>query len=66
MVAGAHGFFYWEKVTRLPWGRLTGAELFSVALTKKLLEVCRGVSLQRPLEQALTKMTQNLNDDPVL
>jgi len=57
-----HGFFYWEKVTRLPWVRLTGAELFSVVLTKKLLEVCRGISVQQPLEQALSKMTQNLND----
>ena len=57
-----HGFFYWEKVLRLPWVRLTGAELFSVVLTKKLLEVCRGISVQQPLEQALSKMTQNLND----
>jgi proteasome accessory factor B len=58
-----HGFYFTERVERLPWVPVTEAELFAVCISQKVLEMYQGVPFQKPLELAFAKMTQSLDDE---
>jgi predicted DNA-binding transcriptional regulator YafY len=58
-----HGFYFTEKVDRLPWVPVTEAELFAVCISSKVLELYHGMPFQRPLELAFAKMTRSLDDE---
>jgi proteasome accessory factor B len=60
-----HGFYYREKLARLPWVRVTEADLFSVCITNKVLQCFHGLPIQKPLEKAFAKLTQNLDAEEV-
>jgi len=58
-----YGFFFTEKVERLPWVPVTEAELFAVCISQKVLELYRGMPFQKPLELAFAKITRSLDDE---
>jgi predicted DNA-binding transcriptional regulator YafY len=58
-----HGFFFTEKVERLPWVPVTEAELFAVCISQKVLELYHGMPFQKPLELAFAKITRSLDDE---
>jgi predicted DNA-binding transcriptional regulator YafY len=58
-----HGYFFTEKVDRLPWVPVTEAELFAVCISQKVLELYHGMPFQKPLELAFAKITRSLDDD---
>jgi predicted DNA-binding transcriptional regulator YafY len=58
-----HGFYFTEKVERLPWVPVTEFELFTLCVTQKVLEMYQGMPLQKPLELAFAKMTGILDDE---
>lgn len=58
-----HGFYFTEKVDRLPWVPVTEAELFAVCISSKVLELYDGMPFQKPLELAFAKMTRSLDDE---
>ena len=58
-----HGFYFTEKVQRLPWVPVSEAELFAVCVTQKVLETYQGMPFQRVLELAFAKMTRSLDED---
>jgi proteasome accessory factor B len=58
-----HGFYFTEKVDRLPWVPVTEAELFAVCISSKVLELYHGMPFQKPLELAFAKMTRSLDDE---
>src|SRR5262245_1173148 len=58
-----HGFYFTERVERLPWVPVTEAELFAVCISQKVLEMYQGVPFQKPLELAFAKMTRSLDDE---
>jgi len=49
-------------VDRLPWVPVTEAELFTVCISQKILDLYHGMPFQKPLELALAKMTRSLDD----
>jgi proteasome accessory factor B len=56
-----YGFFFTEKVERLPWVPVT--ELFAVCISQKVLELYHGMPFQKPLELAFAKITRSLDDE---
>lgn len=58
-----YGFYFTEKVDRLPWVPVTEAELFAVCITQKALELYHGMPFQKPLELAFAKLTRSLDDE---
>ena len=58
-----HGYYFTEKVDRLPWVPVTEAELFAVCISQKVLELYHGMPFQKPLELAFAKITRSLDDE---
>jgi predicted DNA-binding transcriptional regulator YafY len=58
-----HGFYFTEKVDRLPWVPVTEAELFAVCISQKALELYHGMPFQKPLELAFAKLTRSLDHE---
>jgi predicted DNA-binding transcriptional regulator YafY len=61
--AGRFGFYYTEPVTSFPTMQISEKELFSLYVAQKAVAEYRGTSLERPLADALGRLTEGLRDE---
>ncbi len=57
------GFHYTEPVTNFPTMQISEKELFSLYVAQKAVAEYRGTSLERPLADALGRLTEGLRDE---
>jgi predicted DNA-binding transcriptional regulator YafY len=57
-----HGFFYDGEVSAFPSITISEGELFALAVAEKALQQYRGTSFERPLVNALRKISESLPD----
>lgn len=57
------GFYYTEPVSSFPTVQISEKDLFSLYVAQKAVAEYRGTSLERPLADALARLTEGLRDE---